>query len=227
MRVKFDEQLKELHVELIKMGSLCEEAISLAAKALEGGPQAKGLAARVSPLEFEIDQKEREIEGRCMRLLLQQQPVATDLRTVSAALRMISDLERIGDQAADIAELTPYITEEAAQKELPLSEMARYAVSMVTGSVDAFVREDLELAQKIMDDDDKVDAIFSRIKEELIHCIMENILEPKAVLDLLMAAKYFERIADHAVNVAEWVEYSITGVHKSSEHHGNIGQDMP
>ena len=151
MRVKFDEQLKELHVELIKMGSLCEEAISLAAKALEGGPQAKELAARVSPLEFEIDQKEREIEGSCMRLLLQQQPVATDLRTVSAALRMISDLERIGDQAADIAELTPYITEEAAQKELPLSEMARYAVSMVTGSVDAFVREDLELAQKIME----------------------------------------------------------------------------
>ena len=168
MRVKFDEQLKELHVELIKMGSLCEEAISLSAKALEGGPEAEALARKVSPLEYEIDQKEREIEGRCMRLLLQQQPVATDLRIVSAALRMISDLERIGDQAADIAELTPYITEETAQKELPISQMARCAVSMVTGSVDAFVREDLDLARKIIQEDDQVDAYFSEIKEELI-----------------------------------------------------------
>ena len=220
MRVKFDEQLKELHVELIKMGSLCEEAISLSAKALEGGPEAEALARKVSPLEYEIDQKEREIEGRCMRLLLQQQPVATDLRIVSAALRMISDLERIGDQAADIAELTPYITEETAQKELPISQMARCAVSMVTGSVDAFVREDLDLARKIIQEDDQVDAYFSEIKEELIQCIVEKTIEPKAVLDLLMAAKYFERIGDHAVNVADWVEYSITGVHKSSEHHG-------
>ena len=133
---------------------------------------------------------------------------------------MISDLERIGDQAADIAELTPYITEETAQKELPISQMARCAVSMVTGSVDAFVREDLDLARKIIQEDDQVDAYFSEIKEELIQCIVEKTIEPKAVLDLLMAAKYFERIGDHAVNVAEWVEYSITGVHKSSEHHG-------
>ena len=147
MRNKFDEQLEELHVQLIKMGSLCEEAISLSAKAIETGESA--LAQKVPPLEVEIDQLEREIESRCMRLLLQQQPVARDLRAVSAALKMISDMERIGDQAADIAELVPYIVPCTAQDSLPIGDMARAVVSMVTDSVDAFVKSDLLLADQV------------------------------------------------------------------------------
>ena len=215
MRVKFDEQLKLLHGELIKMGSLCEVAISLSAKALTGAPE--GLEKKVSPLETEIDQMERQIEARCLRLLLQQQPVAKDLRTISAALKMISDMERIGDQAADIAELIPYIAGSTAQSKLHIGDMARAAVSMVTNSIDAFVREDLALARQVMTDDDVVDSLFSQIKTALTSLIRHNDIQAEAALDLLMAAKYFERIGDHAVNLAEWVEYSITGMHKSSE----------
>lgn len=154
MRNKFDEQLEQLHVQLIKMGSLCEEAISLSAKAIETGESA--LAQKVPPLEVEIDQLEREIESRCMRLLLQQQPVARDLRAVSAALKMISDMERIGDQAADIAELVPYIVPCTAQDSLPIGDMARAVVSMVTDSVDAFVKSDLLLADQVVAADDAV-----------------------------------------------------------------------
>lgn len=215
MRIQFDEQLKLLHGELIKMGSLCEEAISLSAKALTDAPE--GLEKRVSPLETEIDQMERQIESRCLKLLLQQQPVAKDLRTISAALKMISDMERIGDQAADIAELIPYIADSTAQSKLHIGDMARAAVSMVTNSIDAFVRQDLALARHVMADDDQVDDLFSQIKTELTGLIRQNDIQAEAALDLLMAAKYFERIGDHAVNLAEWVEYSITGMHKSSE----------
>lgn len=220
MRNKFDEQLEQLHVQLIKMGSLCEEAISLSAKAIEAGEPA--LAQKVPPLEVEIDQLEREIEGRCMRLLLQQQPVARDLRAISAALKMISDMERIGDQAADIAELVPYIVPSAAQSSLPIGDMARAVVSMVTDSVDAFVKNDLQLADQVVAADDAVDRLFDRIKEALMTLIRDGSVDAKAALDLLMAAKYLERIGDHAVNVAEWVQYSITGRHKSSEDHAGM-----
>lgn len=220
MRNKFDEQLEQLHVQLIKMGSLCEEAISLSAKAIETGEPA--LAQKVPPLEVEIDQLEREIESRCMRLLLQQQPVARDLRAVSAALKMISDMERIGDQAADIAELVPYIVPCTAQGGLPIGDMARAVVSMVTDSVDAFVKSDLQLADQVVAADDAVDRLFDRIKEALMTLIRAGSVDAKAALDLLMAAKYLERIGDHAVNVAEWVQYSITGQHKSSEEHAEM-----
>jgi phosphate transport system protein len=215
LRTRFDEQLEQLHVELIKMGSLCEEAISIAAKGLmEEDVQVQ----KVFSLESEIDRMERDIENRCMRLLLQQQPVAKDLRNISTALKMISDMERIGDQAADIVELIPYISGFSLQSKLHIGEMARSTVSMVIDSVDAFVKGDQELARQVMGSDDKVDELFNTIKEELMELISQKGVEAQAALDLLMAAKYFERIGDHAVNLAEWVEYSITGVHEEAEH---------
>ena len=212
MREQFNEQLERLHVELIKMGSLCEEAISIAVQTLRGGdPQ---LEQRIKLLEREIDQKESEIEAVCMRLLLQQQPVAGDLRNISSALKMISDMERIGDQAADIAELSPFISGSGRQNALHLEEMAKTVVRMVTDSVEAFVQKDLSLARSVMRRDDEVDALFDRVKAEITQLIQGGNIEASLPLDLLMAAKYFERIGDHAVNIAEWVEYSITGVHK-------------
>ena len=220
MRNKFDEQLSQLNHEMIEMGALCEEVIALASRALTEND--KSLAARVAPLDSEIDRKERDIENLCLKLLLQQQPVARDLRAVSAALKMISDMERIGDQAADIAELVPYIVPCTAQDSLPIGDMARAVVSMVTDSVDAFVKSDLLLADQVVAADDAVDQLFDRIKEALMTLIRDGSVDAKAALDLLMAAKYLERIGDHAVNVAEWVQYSITGQHKSSEEHAGM-----
>lgn len=218
MRTRFDEQLRQLKIELIRMGSLCEEAISISAKVLEG--DSKAPVERVFSLEHEIDQLEHDIETRCMRMLLQQQPVAKDLRVISAALKMISDMERIGDQAADIAELTGYVADTIQQQNrLHITKMARAAVGMVTESIEAFVQGDLQLVQKVIRDDDMVDELFLRVRQELVQALKDESGKPNAILDLLMIAKYFERIGDHAVNVAEWVEYSITGVHKSSEHH--------
>lgn len=212
MREQFNEQLDRLHVELIKMGSLCEEAISIAVQTLRANePQ---LEQKIKTLENEIDQKESEIEAICMRLLLQQQPVAGDLRNISSALKMISDMERIGDQAADIAELSAFISGYEMLSALHLDEMARTVVRMVTDSVEAFVKRDLKLARQVMKQDDAVDALFDQVKEEITELIQGGNVEASLPLDLLMAAKYFERIGDHAVNIAEWVEYSITGIHK-------------
>ncbi len=227
MRTRFDEQMEELHVELIKMGSLCEEAIALSANVLVecskeyDGEQEKiqeeaieALRKKISNLEEEIDSKEYEIETLCMRLLLQQQPVARDLRNISSALKMISDMERIGDQAADIADLASKGLGHYSESMIHIDDMAKATVKMVTGSVDAFVKNDLVLAKKVMKDDDEVDDLFEKVKTELIDLIYEKKLDAKESLNLLMAAKYFERIGDHAVNVAEWVEYSITGERK-------------
>ena len=220
MRIKFDEQLALLNHELIAMGALCEEAIAITARSVMDND--RGLSARVRDLEYQIDQKEREIETICLKLLLQQQPVAKDLREISSALKMISDLERIGDQAADIAEMVDYVKDTVAQGKVHITNMARAAVSMVTESVEAFVQADMKLAQKVVQDDDKVDELFSKVRKELIQSLKDESGNPEAILDLLMIAKYFERIGDHAVNIAEWVEYSITGVHKSSEHHQEV-----
>lgn len=227
MRTRFDEQMEELHVELIKMGSLCEDAIALSANLLVecskdyDDKQAEiqkevmnELRTKISNLEEEIDSKEYEIETLCMRLLLQQQPVARDLRNISSALKMISDMERIGDQAADIAELAKKGLGHYADSMIHIDDMAKATVKMVTGSVDAFVKTDLVLARKVMQDDDEVDALFEKVKTELMNLIYEKKIDAKESLNLLMAAKYFERIGDHAVNVAEWVEYSITGERK-------------
>ena len=214
MRNKFDEQLEKLHVELIQMGALCEDAISAAAEALLKGDEE--LAQAAIEAEREIDQAEREVENLCMKLLLQQQPVARDLRTISSALKMISDLERIGDQAADIAELTRDVKLPEGGEQLHIWEMAQMAINMVTDSVDSFVKKDLDLARAVYAADDQVDALFEQVKQELIDMLAADATYGEQGLDLLMVAKYLERIGDHATNVAEWVEYSLTGVHPSN-----------
>lgn len=213
MATHFERQLEALHVQIITMGSFCEKAISLSNKAIRGEDCIK----EIFETDREIDTKEREIENLCMRILLHQQPVARDLREVSAALKMISDMERIGDQAADIADLSKYIDEKHVEIPPLIGKMAEMTVNMVTESVDAFVKRDLELCRKVIDDDDQVDDAFNQIKEELTELMYQN-LDAKAGLDLLMTAKYMERIGDHAVNIAEWVEYAITGEHRNNEH---------
>ncbi len=213
MRNHFDEQLEQLNVELTRMGALCEAAISASVKALlENDPS---LSAKVFETDGKIDEKEREIEALCMRLLLQQQPVARDLRTVSSALKMISDMERIGDQASDIAEITKFIGAEHQQYSARITEMAKQTVQMVSESVESFVTKDLNMVRKVIEDDDIVDDLFDEIKKELIELIGEDKTKGEFCVDLLMIAKYFERIGDHAVNIAEWVEYSLTGQHVS------------
>ena len=212
MRNKFSEQLEKLHVEMIQMGALCEDAISAAAQALMKGDE--DLARAAGEAEREIDQKERDIENLCMKLLLQQQPVAKDLRAISAALKMISDMERIGDQAADIAEITLDIAHSPVISRVPIAEMARNVIVMVTDSIDSFVRKNLSLAQAVVYRDDEVDRLFLEVKQELIRLLGQGD-SGEACIDLLMIAKYLERIGDHAVNIAEWVEYSLTGQHSA------------
>lgn len=208
MRNTFQEQLEQLNVELIRMGALCEEAISDATKAyLEGDRELGQQACR---LEQEIDNKERDIESQCMKLLLRQQPVARDLRAVSAAMRMISDMERIGDQALDIAEIARDMAPNHLGSRTPMEEMAREAISMVTDSVDSFVRGDLNLAHGVIARDDRVDGLFLQVREELTGLIAAG-EDGSVCLDMLMVAKYFERIGDHACNIAQWVEYALTG----------------
>ena len=212
MRSRFDEQLAQLNKQLIEMGALCEEVISMASRALMDGDLP--LAAKVAPLDAEIDQKERDIENLCLKLLLQQQPVAKDLRQISAALKMITDMERIGDQAEDIAEIIKFLNGRAVENGALIREMASAAIKMVTESVDAFVKHDIMLAEKVVSDDDIVDRYFDQVKQKLIERIAQQPADGEYALDLLMIAKYFERIGDHAVNLAEWVIFSVTGVHK-------------
>ena len=200
MRNRFNEQLEQLNVELIKMGALCEEAISAATKALLDGDDA--LRESAAAAEREIDQKERDIENLCMKLLLQQQPVARDLRAISAALKMISDMERIGDQAADIAEITLDIAHSPMISRVPIAEMARNAIVMVTDSIDSFVRKNLSLAQAVVRRDDEVDQLFLDVKQELVRLLGQGD-SGEVCIDLLMIAKYLERIGDHAMNIAE------------------------
>ena len=213
MRNRFGEQLERLHVEMIQMGALCEDAISAAAQALMKGDE--DLARAAGEAEREIDQKEREVENLCLKLLLQQQPVARDLRQISAALKMITDMERIGDQADDISEIIIYLDGRTAEHDDLLRSMARATIKMVTESVDAYVKHDTILAEKVIADDDTVDDYFEQVRRALIGKIAANPDDGEYALDLLMIAKYFERIGDHAVNIAEWVIFSITGVHNA------------
>ncbi len=210
MRNKFDQQLEMLHVELIKMGALCEDAVSSAIEALEKNDIVSADSALDT--DAEIDQKERDIERMCMKLLLQQQPVATDLRIVSAALKMITDMERVGDQASDIAEISRYIIESGMSINDDIRKMAQEAIKMVTDSVDSFVKKDLELARKVIAYDDVVDEWFAKLKSDVIEMIAKDSTNGEYYIDIIMIAKYLERIGDHATNIAEWVEYSITGV---------------
>ena len=215
MRSRFDEQLALLNREMIEMGARCEEVIALAAKAMEDGDVK--LARQVEPLDAEIDQKERDIESLCLKLLLQQQPVARDLRQISAALKMITDMERIGDQAEDIAEIVTFLNGRHPENSALMREMARATIKMVTDSVDAFVKHDILLAEQVVRDDDTVDAYFDQVKHRLIEKIAAEPSDVEYALDLLMIAKYFERIGDHATNIAEWVIFSVTGVHKEGD----------
>ena len=218
MRERFEQQMEILHTELIELGALCEQAIGRTYEVLLEGNQRA--AEEIIKKDQVVDAKEREIEDLCFRIILQQQPVARDLRQVSAALKMITDMERIGDQAADIADLSKHIEDKAVTGDIiNIRKMAEDTVRMVTESIDAFVKGDLELCRQVIDDDDKVDNAFNEIKEKLVEILSSGNPDARLGLDILMAAKYFERIGDHAVNIAEWVEYSITGVHRNSASH--------
>ena len=213
MRNRFDEQLHALNHELLEMGALIERAIRSATDALirqDGEAALQALSA-----DKEVDQAERDIESLCLKLLLQQQPVARDLRLISSVLKMITDMERIGDQASDIAELVIYLSSEPYIKELThLPQMAEHAIRMVTGALDAYVRKDVSMAQEVIGMDDAVDTLFVTVKDELIALIRNDASAGSQAIDLLMIAKYYERIGDHAQNIAEWVEYALTGKHK-------------
>ena len=215
MRNHFEEQLEQLNLELTKMGALCEEAISLSAKALLEGDES--LLEKVFEADRQIDQKESDIESLCLKLLLSQQPVARDLRQISAALKMISDMERIGDQASDIGEITKYIDINLTHSGVHIADMAKATVKMVTDSIESFVKKDLDMAYSVMAYDDIVDNLFNQVKKELIDLIVADNKNGELCIDLLMIAKYFERIGDHATNIAEWVEFSITGKHNAPQ----------
>ena len=215
MRAEYDRQLRELEEELFDMGSMCQQAVAFSGAVLIGDDET--LREQVCSLEMEIDKKDRQIENICTGLLLRQTPVAGDLRFVSAALKIVSDMERIGDQAADIAELSRYISEKPLLEKVHISDICCVVMNMVTDSVEALVKTDEILARKVIGDDDIADELFVRIKEELVSLIQENRTEPQEILDLLMAAKYFERVGDHAVNIAEWVEFIVTGMHDDRE----------
>ena len=214
MRNKFDMQLELLNEQLTRMGELCEVAINRATGALRDGSLEQ--AKEVMEADEEIDQMEKDIERLCLKLLLQQQPVARDLRQISAALKMITDMERIGDQAADIAEIIISARLSEATDLKRIGDMAAGAAKMVTDSVSAYVNRDLELARNVMDADDGIDDYFETIKQQLIELITVGQQGGKAI-DLIMVTKYLERIGDHATNIAEWVEFSITGIHKGQQ----------
>ena len=208
MRSRFDEQLALLNKDLIEMGAMCEEVIALAAKALlDGDPT---LAAKVAPLDTEIDQMERDIESMCLKLLLQQQPVARDLRQISAALKMITDMERIGDHAADISEMTIMMDKASYPEQLEdIKKMASETVLMLIRSIEAYVEKNMEKARKVIASDDTVDDLFDRNKNDIIDMIHKDPSKGEQAVDLLMIAKYFERIGDHATNIAEWVIFAL------------------
>ena len=208
-RKVYQEQLRKLNSELIQMGDLCEEAMSLVMKALR--EKDEEIAAGVHKIENEINQKERDIEAQCMSLLLRQQPVAGDLREISSALRMIADMERIGDQTADIADIAKYVTKPQFEIHPTIFTMGKAVSKMVNESINAFVRRDEKLAHQVIDSDDQVDGLFRKVKDELVETVRKNQDSAGYELDMLMIAKYLERIGDHAVNLGEWVIYSIYG----------------
>ncbi len=211
MREKFKQQLEEMYRQMVVMGNLCQQAIAMAVKTLDEEEQeAERLETQVHVLDSEIDDMEREIETLCTKLLLKQQPVASDLRRITAALKMVTDLERIGDQASDIAELARFIRQNGKHERL--KKMAADVINMVSESVEAFVELDLEQARKVIAYDDVVDQWFDEIKKALIQLISVDSAAGEELLDVFMVAKYLERIGDHATNLAEWVEYALTGV---------------
>ena len=216
MRSKFDEQLSLLNDMLVDMGTKVEKSIKRATQAIVGHDKKK--AKKAIEADSDIDSMEKEIESLCLKLLLRQQPVARDLRLISAALKMITDMERIGDQAADISEIARFLIGKEHIIDLDnIHKMANATSKMVTESIDAFVKRDLELAQKVVDYDDVVDELFSCVKNDVINLIQKDKANGEQAIDYIMIAKYFERIGDHATNIAEWVVFSITGRHIGEE----------
>ena len=215
MRENLDTQLEKLNIELIKMGALCEDAISAAVNGMLDNDIKK--LEKVFSIDSDIDKIEGDIEHLCTKLILQQQPVARDLRQITAALKMISDMERIGDQASDIAEMVPYVIGHGTNSETHIEKMAKEVIRMTNESIDSFVKKDLNLARKVIKDDDIVDELFLQIKKELIELVQRDNTRGEYYMDLLMIAKYLERIGDHTTNIAEWVEYTITGKHQNYE----------
>ena len=215
MRIEFDNELSKLNDDLIMMGALCEDAISCAIKALEEGNEK--LCDKASDYEKKIDAMEDSIQSECLKLLLEQQPVAVDLRNISSALKMITDMERIGDQAEDIANIGKYSDLRGYIGMSDTNSMAKEAVQMVTSSIDAFVKKDAELAARVIENDDVVDDMFIKVRSDVIMMIRNDSSEAEKEVDLLMVAKYLERIADHATNIAEWVIFSITGEREHNE----------
>lgn len=210
MRSRFDMELEKLNTELIRMGAVCEDAMEFAVRAIF--EKDVELVRRAEEAERDIDRMEREIESLCMRLLLRQQPVARDLRMISSALKMISDMERIGDHAEDIAEIVKYMDDEKIPNPEHLKNMSAFAASMLSSSINAFVQKDAETARRVITDDDVVDSYFERVKADLIEEIEQG-GKGEFLLDILMIAKYIERVGDHATNIAEWVVYGLTGMH--------------
>lgn len=211
MRVLYNEQLEKLHNELVGMGRMCEQAISAAMSSLfDSDPD---MVKKTQELEKEIDVQERTIESMCMKLILKQQPVATDLRNVSSALKMISDMERIGDQAQDIADMARFLSGSDIICAVHLKEMSDAASKMVNDSVEAFVSADADVAKNVILYDNIVDDLFVKIKSEIIEEVVKNSDKGEELFDIMMVTKYLERIGDHACNIAEWVIYSITGSH--------------
>ena len=214
MRNIFDKQLVRLNNELIEMGSLVEQSIETAVEALVKQDVKKAKEAIKS--DDKINHQEKEIENLCLKLLLEQQPVAKDLRLISAVLKMITDLERIGDHAADISEITITLADNPYVVDLKgIQNMAKETMEMIIKSIEAFVNKDLEIANEVIGHDDVVDDLFKEIKKTVIKLINENPEDGEQVADILMIAKYFERIGDHATNIAEWVIFSITGKHQN------------
>lgn len=219
MRNRFDRQLELLNNKLIEMCTQISQSVEIAVKGLV--EQDVAYAEQAIEADNEIDRQEREIENLCLKLLLQQQPVAKDLRLISAALKMITDMERIGDHATDISEITIVMADKPYIKKLEhIQQMAKETMVMLMQSIEAFVEKDEEKAQAVIDHDDVVDNLFDIVKSELVGMIHENVDAGEQAADLLMVAKYMERIGDHATNISEWVIFSITGVHNA--HSGSV-----
>jgi phosphate transport system protein len=212
MKNRFDEQVDILNAQMIEMGAMIETTIENACDALQTANLPK--AREIMEADSIVDRKEREIESLCLRMLLTRQPVAHDLRVVSSALKMITDMERIGDHAADISEIVTFMDYSAAMQPEHFGAMSRAAIEMVHRAIDAYVRQDVQLARAVIASDDTVDELFVNVKKELIELLKADSSRGSEALDLLMIAKYFERIGDHATNIAEWVEYSVTGIYK-------------
>lgn len=217
MRDNYQKKLEQMQKELLEMGMLCEEAIQKTYRLLVSEQECEELVKAIDVLEREIDAKERRIEADCIQLFLQQQPVASDLRLISSALKMITDLERIGDHATDIAEILETGSIKVPVKDIDLAKMAEIAMDMINRSVESYVQKDLEMAREVIDRDDVLDELFINVRKEISRCSAEGVYTNAQTLDLLMIAKYYERLGDHATNVAEWVEFSLTGKHRSGK----------